>query len=257
MNTSGNDPDAPAYHPSWSGDARGLIERAIAAHGGRARFQSIGSIRLGAVTLRGALPWAKGQGRTFPLPEAFEIWPHQRTTVFHGYPDPDHRGRFVDGAVALERIRDGAVIAHSPDHRRTFAGLRKLRRWQPLDALYFFGYALWHYHVLPFSLGAATFVASVRQQGCDGVEVDFPESVPTHSRRQRFFFAPDTGAIVRHDYVADVVGVWARGCHFWLSHESCDGFLVTRHRRVVFRAFGHPTAIMVLEARFSSATIVP
>ena len=247
---------AAAYHPSWDVETQALVERAVEAHGGRARFQSVASIRLTVDSLHGALPWAKGVGRTFPIPAGIEIWPHQRTTIFHGYPDVDHRGRFVDGAVTLERTSDGAVLAHGPQHRLSFAGLNKLRRWRPLDALYFFGYALWHYHTVPFDLGAAMLVQRVRQQGCDGVEVDFPSTLPTHSRRQRFFFGP-TAAIVRHDYVADVVGFFARGCHFWLQHESCDGLLVARHRRVVFRAFGRPTPITVLEARFSNVAIVP
>jgi hypothetical protein len=245
-----------AYHPSWTVETQALVERAVAAHGGRARFQSVGSIRLGVASLTGALPWAKGVGRTFPVPTIIEIWPHQRTAIFHAYPDPDQRGRFVDGAVTLESTSDGAVLAHSPQHRDTFAGPKKLRRWRPLDALYFFGYALCHYHAVPFSLGAATLVRPVRQRGCDGVEVDFPTTLPTHSRRQRFFFGT-TGAIVRHDYVADIVGPWARGCHLWLDYESCDGFLVARHRRVVVRTFGRPTPITVLEARLSSVAIVP
>jgi hypothetical protein len=249
-------PGDPAYHPSWSVAGQALVERAVAAHGGRARFQAVGSIRLGLGSLKGILPWAKGAGRTFTMPTTIEIWPHQRTTVFHAYPDADQRGRFVDGAVTLERIADGVAVAHSADHRRSFAGLNKLRRWQPLDALYFFGYALWHYHAVPFNLGAATFVRPLRQQGCDGIEVDFPAELPTHSRRQRFYFGP-TGAIVRHDYVADVVGFFARGCHHWLDHESCDGILISRRRRVVARAFGAPTPVTVLDARFSSAALVP
>jgi hypothetical protein len=247
--------DPYGYHPSWPAAARAQVERAIEAHGGRARFSRVDRIRLGLTGVSGALPRLKGLGRTFPAPAGFEIWPHQRMTVFHGYPDADHRGRFHDGDVSLERIDDGTVTAHSPQHRRSFAGLRKLRRWSPLDALYFFGYALWHYHVMPFSLGDARFVRSVRQGGCDGVEIDFPADVPTHSRRQRCFFGP-TGAIIRHDYVADIVGPFARGCHLWLDHEVSDGFLVARHRRVLVRMFGYPTPVSVLDARFSTVEVL-
>ena len=39
-------------------------------------------------------------------------------------------------------LDSGRTIAESRAHRRTFRGLSKQRRWSPLDALYFFGYAL-------------------------------------------------------------------------------------------------------------------
>jgi hypothetical protein len=40
----------------------------------------------------------------------------------------------------------------------------KYRRWSPIDALYFFGYALWHYHVLPFALAEAQFLRVLRRK---------------------------------------------------------------------------------------------
>src|SRR5262249_47769582 len=142
---------------------------------------------------------------TFTAPRAIEVHPHQRTTIFHGYPDGAHRGHFTDGDVRIERIADGAMIDASPNHRRTFDGLAKNRRWRPLDALYFFGYALWHYHAVPFTLPEARFVRLLRhERGLPGVEVSFAADLPTHSRRQSFFFGAD-GRIVRHDYVADIV----------------------------------------------------
>jgi hypothetical protein len=80
--------------------------------------------------------------------------------------------------------------------------------------VYFFGYALWHYHVLPFTLGEARLVHVLEHRGMpEGIDVVFPQHVHTHCRRQQFYFGAD-GRIVRHDYVADVIGAWARGSHF-------------------------------------------
>jgi hypothetical protein len=246
-----------ARYSQWPPDAVAAVERAIAVHGGRARWERVQAIRLDLETLGGLLPLAKGYRRTFAAPRSIETLPHRRTTIFHGYPDGDHRGRFVDGDVAIERAGDGGVVEASARHRDTFGGLAKNRRWRPLDALYFFGYALWHYHVVPFTLPEARFVRLLRHsRRLPGVEVIFPADVPTHSARQRFFFGAD-GRIARHDYVAEVVGVWARACHFWQDYEAASGIglSIAMRRRVVWRAFGHPTPLTVLHARFASAQV--
>ena len=63
---------------------------------------------------------------------------------------PGRRVVFSEGQVQL---LDGPTILEARARPRdSFAGLRKHRRWSPLDALYFFGYAVTHYHSLPFSL---------------------------------------------------------------------------------------------------------
>jgi hypothetical protein len=115
--------------------------------------------RVTAVTLpfrngSGLLLRLKGYGQTFPAPSEFEVHPHNGVAIFHRYPDDHHRGRFEAGNVTIEPVDGGDAVVASRDHRRTFDGLAKYRRWSPLDALYFFGYALCHYHVLPFTLAA-------------------------------------------------------------------------------------------------------
>ena len=180
----------------------------------------------------------------------FETFPHERTTIFHGYPDADHRGRFAGGDVRVERADDGRVVAESANHRRTFAGLRKYRRWSALDALYFFGYAVWHYHTLPFTLREAEVVRALPARGSTtGVDVVFPADVHTHCRRQQFYFDA-TGRIVRHDYVAEIIGSWARGAHFWEDYGAVNGLLVARRRRIVARAGRLATTIPVLCIQF-------
>jgi hypothetical protein len=255
MSTSAGSSDtaAAASYEGWPPRARALVEKAVDAHGGRPRWQSVPSIRLSFGSAVGILPALKGYPRSFGVPRAYEIRPHDRVTIFHGYPDEQHRGRFADGDVSIESLVDGGSPVESRNHRNTFRGLAKYRRWDPLDALYFFGYALWHYHVLPFTLGDARFVRLRRCNGLEGVEVDFPPEIHTHCQRQSFYFGGD-GRIVRHDYVADVVGAWARGCHFWEVYERVGGLLVARRRRVVARVFGHPTSLTVLRVEFLQAS---
>jgi len=240
------------YH-AWTPDAIDLVERAIDAHGGRSSWRTVESIRLPFVRATGALLAAKGYGHAFPAPREFEVRPHERVTIFHGYPDEAHRGRFADGSVSLEVAGGaGAPTSISRAHRRTLTGWAKYRRWSSLDALYFFGYALWHYHVVPFTLGDARLVRVISRRGAAaGIDVIFPPDVHTHCRRQQFYFGAD-GRIVRHDYVAEVIGSWACGAHFWEDVERVDGLLITRRRRVTARLGSRALRIPVLCVQFGT-----
>lgn len=239
--------------PSWTADARDLVERAIAAHGGLERWQAVQRIDLRVHRARGSLLTIKGRGRTFEMPCDIHTYPHDRRTEFLDYPGHDQRTIFRDRDVSVEQP-PGHVIVKSPDHRRTFAGLRKLRRWTPLDPAYFFGYAVWHYHALPFTLLSARLVRPLRQGSLAGVDVEFAPGVPTHCRRQRFWF-DSSSRLVRHDYVADVIGPWARGSHLWEHFESVGGLLIARRRRVVGRVFGRPTRVVVLDVQLSCTAV--
>ena len=108
------------------------------------------------VELGGVLPWLKGVGATFPMPGRLRVYPHERRTVFEKYPDSNHRGVFEgDGSASIEVTSDAEPRSRGGDHRATFGLFSRNRRWQPVDALYFFGYAVLHYHSLPFTLTEA------------------------------------------------------------------------------------------------------
>jgi hypothetical protein len=238
----------------WTGEARALLERAVARHGGWDVWDAGGGVSLAPVNLAGMLPWMKGAGRTFRLPPRADTWPRAGRTVFRDYPAPGHQGIFEAGAVRL--VDDaGAVRVESARHRETFRGLRAYRRWSPLDALYFFGYALAHYHGLPFSLADARPLG-LRRARFDGdwlagVEVELPASLHTHSRRQTFYF-DGTGLLRRHDYVADVIGWWARGAHCWHDFVTLpDGMRVARRRTVYARLDRRALPVVALDAELT------
>jgi hypothetical protein len=229
---------AEAFGPSspWTGEARVLLERAIERHGGWSAWRRAGGISLTVKALSGRVPEHKGLGDTFPIPGRIEVWPRRGLVIMYDFPVAGRRGVFSGGQVQL---LDGETLleAHA-DGRATFAGARRRRRWAPIDALYFFGYALAHYHSLPFSLTAARPLGLLRARSAgralSGVAVELPASLPTHCRRQAFFF-DDEGVLRRHDYVADVVGWWARGAHRWDDLVEVGGLLLARRRHVVLR----------------------
>jgi hypothetical protein len=197
-------------------------------------------VTLSPTSLTGFLPRRKGVGRTFPLPACDEIEPHRDRAVFLDYPRQGTVGVFEAGRVALG---DGPAS----DHRATFRGWRKNRRWSPLDALYFFGYALTHYHSVPFGLSQAEVRAW--DPARRAITVAFPPTVHTHCSVQTFSF-DETGLIVRHDYVAEIVGTWARAAHHWRDYVIVDGVPIATRRRVLARLGGLALPIVALEARF-------
>jgi hypothetical protein len=77
------------------------------------------------------------------------------------------------------------------------------------------------------------------------VEVIIPPDVHTHCPRQRIYFGDD-GRIVRHDYVAGVIGAWARGAHYWEDYRRCSGLLIACRRRVLARIRTVPIPLTML-----------
>jgi hypothetical protein len=89
-----------------------------------------------------------------------------------------------------------------------------------------------------------------------GLDVVFPTDVHTHSRRQQIYVSAD-GRIARHDCVAEVVGGWAHGAHFWEDYDASGTLAIARRRRVVFRAGGPPMPFRVLEVQLGEVTCRP
>jgi len=235
---------------AWTGEAAALLERAVARHGGWTAWQALRCLSLAPRRLHGLVPSLKGLGRTFWLPPRADVFPHEQRAVFHDYPTPGRRGTFTAGAVELVD-ESGAVVEAYADARVRFRGARKWRRWSPADALYFFGYAMSHYHSLPFSLadGRPLAIRRVRCDGRDltGVDVELPAALHTHSRRQSFYFDAD-GLLRRHDYVADIVGWMARGAHLWRDFVTAHGIAIARERHVVARLGRAMTPLLALHA---------
>lgn len=235
-----------------------MLERAIRRHGGWSAWQGATGISLALTSLSGLLLTAKGAGKTFPVPSRAEIWPREGVAVLHDFPSGGARGLFSSGHLQL--LDDGGQVREeATNHRASFAGWRRYRRWTPLDALYFFGYALTHYHTLPFTLVDAVplrlrtgRVGGLRLRG---VEARIPPLVHTHSSVQTFYFAED-GLLRRHDYVAEVVGTWARGAHFWDDFVLAGGLPVARRRHVRARLGSIATPFVVLRAELGDVCTV-
>jgi hypothetical protein len=107
------------------------------------------------------------------------------------------------------------------------------RRWDELDFLAFGGAAMWTYLSLPFVL------ADWGAEELPGRRLRFrlPEPIRSHCREQTLHL-DERGLIVRHDYVAESFGSWARGAHRSYDFRTFDGLPVPTRRRVRPRPFG-------------------
>lgn len=193
-----------------------LLEHAIDAHGGLARWREIRSID---VTLRCA-------GIAMPLKGQPSVLRQFTATV-------DPRRPHVE----LHSI--GTFDSSTPRP----AGMARRPRWSTDDVVHFAGYALWGYITAPFLLLEPD--VTVRELPGRRLRVDFPDRIPTHSRRQTFHFSPDA-VLQRLDYTAEVfLGPFGRAQHRCFDHTWIDGLLIPTRRRVTPRGLPLPTLVSI------------
>jgi hypothetical protein len=214
-----------------------LLDEVLAAHGGLARWRAARRVhaggRSGGFLLRTRVPGNRLASYRI-IVDLTKPW-----AFIDPFPEPGVRGVFDDGAVRLERD-DGEVLDSRGDPRPEFfgrTGLRRNLRWGALDAAYFAGYAMWNYLSFPLLLTRpevdVTELSSWVSNGQElrRLRVNFPEDLDTHSRRQTFYV--DSGGLLRrHDYVAEVVGRWAKAAHLCADHVEADGLVFPSRRWV-------------------------
>jgi hypothetical protein len=232
--------------------AQDLVDTAIEAHGGIARFQSLGQV---SVRLRcgGFAFLMRFQRGALSAIEA-RVTTGEPQVVLFSYPEQGKRGVFEPDAVRIE-TDDGQLIERRENPRAAFRGLRHNIWWDDLDLLYFASYALWNYVSAPFMFTRPGFelteIEPWEEEG-EGerwrrLRVRFPADIPTHSREQDFYF-DEQGLLRRLDYTAEVFGGWAKAAHYCWDHKPFEGLVVPTRRRVFprkrnNRPRGRPTLV--------------
>jgi hypothetical protein len=200
-----------------------LLEQCLAAYGGLERWRAHEAVDV-RVSARGLAFALKGNPR--PLTDTLA---RVRTSGQHV--------EFFD----WPRPRETAVLtsdeARIGERRR--AEPRFGLRWDELDMLAFGGAAMWTYLSLPFVL------ADWGAEELPGRRLRFrvPEPIRSHCREQTIHL-DESALIVRHDYIAQSFGTWARGEHRSSHFETFDGLPVPTRRRVRLKPFG-PVVVKV------------
>jgi len=229
--------------------AEELLERAIEAHGGSARFEAAEEItaRLHCRGWAFVMRFQPGALSSF----TGTISTREPRTVIAPYPGPGRRGILDHNAVRIESD-EGEVLEERTHPRMAFDSFRRNLWWDDLDLLYFAAYALWGYLTAPFVFTRPGF--KVREiepwqedgEAWSGIQVRFPDDVPAHSREQRYYF-DERGLIRRNDYTAEVFGSWAKAAHYCWDHKEFSGLVVpTRRKAMPRRRNGKPRRAVAL-----------
>ncbi|MGE0220133.1 hypothetical protein [Mycolicibacterium sp.] len=184
-----------------------LLDEVLDAHGGLAVWRRVRDLH-GRIDSSGVLFETKGRAPNQPIRE-FTVAMREVAAQVRVIGEP-LRVNFTAERTTLVSD-DGSVLAEQTQIRDGFAGHELSTPWNPLQGAYFSGYALWNYFNLPFLLT----LPGVRLTDIEPVEVDgqtlvgigaeLPDTLPTHSRSQRFYFGPDR-LLRRHDYRVDIAG---------------------------------------------------
>jgi hypothetical protein len=236
-------------------DRPALLEEVLEAHGGLERWRSAGEIRAharsGGFLLRTRFPGNRMAEYDVHVTVA------EPRAEFSPFPESGRRTVFEQDSARLEGAQ-GEVIEARGDPRSAFSGVSGLRRnfrWDPLDATYFAGYAMWNYLTTPLLLTREGMTVREGEPWTEGaetwrrMEVEFPPGLDTHSPRQTFFIDRN-GLIRRHDYTAQPVGGWANAAHYCFDQREFDGLVFPTRRRVVprgprNRALPGPTLVRI------------
>ncbi|HEY5999723.1 MAG TPA: hypothetical protein VI078_10570 [bacterium] len=211
-----------------------IVEKILAVHGGRERWESLYALEA-EVSARGLLfAFKRRPALCHASVTAMAREPH---FLFHDYPSPGMTGELIGNEEVRILGSAGRVVERRACPRAQMNAPGKLLGWDDLDFVYFGGYATWNYLMLPrLLLHDGVQVAAVPpRRGMPAtwtcLRVRFPESLPTHSATQLFFF-DERLHLRRQEYVAEVVGAWARAAHFCEDYRNFNGFKAPTRRRV-------------------------
>lgn len=209
-----------------------LLQSAVAAHGGLARWHEITTIKV-AASITGAIWFVKSQGDY--LKNVVMTVDAKRERLITDFPGQDKRFRFEPSELIMERVDGSPIeIREYPEH--AFAGQERDTPWDDLHVAYFQGEALWTYLTTPFLYTYDGFVSEeISPIQVDGeawrrLKVTFPDYVKSHSHEQISCFGPD-GLLRRHDYTVDILG-GATGLNYASEYRTVGGIVFPTKRRI-------------------------
>jgi hypothetical protein len=231
--------------------AHDFIEEIIAAHRGRQRWSKIEFLEADLSVCEFLFTAKKRQVLRNVCVQASSRAPFLQ---FCDFPDAGKSGELLGEDEVCVVSADGSVVEARSHPRNAFQGLRRKFWWDDLDFIYFGGYAIWNYLVTPFLFMQEGFAfeypgeVQLPEGTFSCLRVTFPAALPTHCRKQTFYF-DESGLLFRFDYTAEVVGGgWAHAAHFCSGYEDFSGFKVPTRRRVRPLLFGRVLSMPTLVA---------
>ena len=216
--------------------ARELLEKALAAHGGLARWSCFATVQATIVT-GGQLFGLKGTPQD-PTPRRMTVATQREWASLFPHGADDQRTDFTANRIAIEKL-DGAVVKerlHPSEHAQ---GKAVDAPWDALDRAYFNGYALWTYLTTPFHFAMPGFAVEEIEPWYEsdelwrGLRVTYPQNIASHSREQDFYFGPEF-LLRRHDYHVEASGGFA-AAQYVFHPVTVQGIKLPTKRRAYMR----------------------
>jgi hypothetical protein len=242
-------------------NAMQTVHEAIEAHGGMDYWNSLESVDA-EISARGFLFLAKQR----PVLRRVRMRASTREPIFifFDFPKPGQTSELIGNTEVRILDSGGTVVSRRANPRAAFRGIRRQFVWDDLDFIYFAGYATWNYLTAPFLLSRKGFIVDALEPlegslaSLTALQVTFPDDIPTHSRKQVFYF-DDHRLLRRLDYTAEVVGGWAHAAHLCGEYRTFGRLKAPTSRQVLPLPFGRtplpgPTLV---ELEVHSITPVP
>jgi len=162
-----------------------LLEKALAAHGGVARWSCFATVQATIVT-DGQLFGMKGTPQD-PTPRRMTVATQREWASVFPYGADDQRTDFTANRIAIEKL-DGTVVKERLNPSEHAEGKAVDASWDVLDRAYFNVYALWTYLTTPFHFAMSGFAVEEIEPWHEGNElwrglrVTYPLNIASHSR---------------------------------------------------------------------------
>jgi hypothetical protein len=222
-------------------DIHKIIEQVIEAHGGVDRWKNLEAIEA-LLSARGFLFKAKHR----PVLNRIRVRApaHEPKFIFYDCPQTGQNSELLGDEEVRIIGADNQVVTSRRQPRVAIRSLRRQIYWDALDFAYFGGYATWNYLVTPFLFLKDGFHIEKLEPLPQmpefplRLQVGFPEGLPTHCKKQIFYFDRDY-LLRRLDYTAEVVNRWAHAAHICENYQDFNGFKIPTKRRVLPLPFGN------------------
>lgn len=217
-----------------------LLDRVIAAHGGTGLWNSLEAVEA-EISASGFLFAAKRRPALRHV--GMRAWTREPRFLFRDFPVRGQTAELIGASEVRICGRNGEVLLRRTDPRSAFRTFRHFFFWDDLDLIYFAGYATWNYLTTPFLLARPGFAVSEPGPlrgplaSLERLQATFPDDIPTHSRKQMFYF-DERHLLRRLDYTAEVVGGWAHAAHLCDAYRSFGGLMAPTRRIVLPLPFG-------------------
>ena len=209
-----------------------LLDLAVKAHGGLARWNDVNAIKV-AASITGAIWYVKGKPDILQNVVVTAETRNERVTL--DFPGQNKRAIFQPNRVVIEKL-DGTLIEARDDPEKSFTGQQRETPWDDIQVAYFAGEALWTYLNTPFLYTHEGFITEeiaslkLETETWRRLKVTFPDYVKSHTREQISCFGAN-GLLRRHDYTVDILG-GATGLNYVFDFRNVDGIVFPTKRRV-------------------------